>query len=501
MAIAAPFRRVLQRFTGKSLESGTSGVEGQPKAGPWLITTGENQGWLPAEWGYWNFWQMDLDPLAAGGSAIVEACVAAYAQTIAMCPGDHWRALPNGGRERVTNSALSRILRRPNDYQSRSDFILKLAADLYRDGNTYALAVRNDRFEVAALHPFDPKQSRPLVAPGGEVFYELAGNNVIERQYGGSADRSRFLGLTRSGTSIIAPARDVLHVKLEACRGEPLVGVPPVRHAASAIAAQRAIGSQLVKTFGNMSRPAGVIETDVAVTTTQTKEFGQRFNEAWHGVDNLAGRPPILPPGMKFKGVSMTAQEADVAATIKLTQDEIFMVYGVPPAILGMTDKASFASTEALMQFWLARGLGFAINHIEVAFDHLFGLRSWPDEWVEFDTAALLRVAYKDRIEALARGVQGGIYAPNEARNAEDLPDAPFGDEPRVQQQVVPLSAWDKAKPETPRPDAPPAQPPAAGAEEKPEAQEEEPEQAKAAKFDERAFELGETEHVTSRAA
>jgi hypothetical protein len=204
---------------------------------------------------------------------------------------------------------------------------------------------------------------------------------------------------------------------------------------------------------------------------------------------------------MKFKGVSMTAQEADVAATIKLTQDEIFMVYGVPPAILGMTDKASFASTEALMQFWLARGLGFAINHIEVAFDHFFGLRSWPDEWVEFDTAALLRVAYKDRIEALARGVQGGIYAPNEARNAEDLPDAPFGDEPRVQQQVVPLSAWDKAKPETPRPDAPPAQPPAAGAEEKPEAQEEEPEQAKAAKFDERAFELGETEHVTSRAA
>ncbi len=78
------------------------------------------------------------------------------------------------------------------------------------------------------------------------------------------------------------------------------------------------------------------------------------------------------------------------------------------------------------MQFWLSRGLGFAINHIEVAFDHFFGLRGWPDEWVEFDTAALLRVAYKDRIEALARGVQGGIYAPDEARNAEDLPKTPY---------------------------------------------------------------------------
>src|SRR4029077_14025987 len=115
MAIWDPTVRALRRMIGRSIESGDPGIEGQPKQGPWLMTTGQNQGWLPQEWGYWNFWQMDLDPLAAGGWAFVEACVAASAQTIAMCPGDHRRALPNGGRERVTSSALSRILRRPND--------------------------------------------------------------------------------------------------------------------------------------------------------------------------------------------------------------------------------------------------------------------------------------------------------------------------------------------------------------------------------------------------
>jgi hypothetical protein len=247
----------------RSLESGTPGIEGQPKQGPWLLTTGQQQGWLPAEWGYHNFWQMDLDPIAAvGGSAIVEACVAAYAQTIAMCSADHWRALPDGGRERVTNSALSRILRRPNDYQSRSDFMLKLAGDLYRDGNTYALAQRNDRYEVTALHPFDPKQSRPIISDSGDIFYELAGNNVIEPGRRNAND-ARLFGLPTSGPGIIVPARDVLHVKLEACRAEPLVGVPPSRHAASAIAAQRALGNQLASTFSNMNRPAGIIETDM----------------------------------------------------------------------------------------------------------------------------------------------------------------------------------------------------------------------------------------------
>jgi hypothetical protein len=87
-------------------------------------------------------------------------------------------------------------------------------------------------------------------------------------------------------------------------------------------------------------------------------------------------------------------------------------------------------------------------------------LSGWPDDYLELDTAALERSQLKDRIDALARGVQGGIYSPNEARALEDLPAAEAGDEPRVQQQVVPLSAWDKA-PLAPPPPAAPAAPPA----------------------------------------
>jgi hypothetical protein len=77
---------------------------------------------------------------------------------------------------------------------------------------------------------------------------------------------------------------------------------------------------------------------------------------------------------------------------------------------------------------------------------------------VEFDTGALLRSAQKDRIDSLARGVQGGIYAPNEAREMEGLEAVPFGDEPRVQQQVVPLSQVGKI-PAAPAPGAPPPAP------------------------------------------
>ena len=240
-----------------------------------------------------------------------------------------------------------------------------------------------------------------------------------------------------------------------------------------------------------MNRPAGVIETEQNITKEQAAELRARFNEAWRGVDNLGGGPPILTNGFKFHGISMTAKDTELAAIAKMTQDDIFMVYGVPPAILGMTDKAAFASTEALMQFWLARGLGFAINHIEVAIDHFFGLRGWPDEYVELDTRALLRVAYKERIEALARGVQTAIYTPNEARRSEDLPDKEGGDEPRVQQQQVPLD-WGGFDSQP----TPPAAVPAPGGGKKPDEDEDDDEKSLLL-----AFDRGDADHVDRAAA
>jgi len=110
------------------------------------------------------------------------------------------------------------------------------------------------------------------------------------------------------------------------------------------------------------------------------------------------------------------------------------------------------------MSFWLSTGLGFCLNHVEQSFDRLFGLEGEPQEYCELDTGGLLRSAQKDRIEALARAVQGGIMAPNEARNMEGFDNVPYGDEPRTQAQVIPLSAAGSI-PSAPTPAVPPSAP------------------------------------------
>lgn len=411
-------------------------AEGEYRPGPYF----SSDGWLGATAGrFLNWWQMGyaLNPYGES-SAMVEACISAYAQTVAMCPGDHWKKLPNGGRERVATSSLSRIMRRPNDYQSMSDFLLNATRRLYEKGEAFALAIRNSRGEIAEIHAM--RDGKPLLAADGSIFYGLAGNEIVERRY---------------DLSVPIPARDVLHIRLHTPR-HPLKGESPILSTVLDRAMAGAALNQQVAYYLNQARPSFMLETDEKLTAEQTADLRKRWNEQTQGEN--AGGTPILTWGLKAKPVTGNAKDAELAELLKMSDQNVALAFRMPLQVLGIGG-TPFASTEVLMQSWIASGLGFALNHIEEAFGLLFGLKGMPDEYLELDTRALLRSAYKERMEGLARGVISGIYSPDEARASEDLPAVPggHGKEPRVQQQVVPLSYGTEMKPPQPAPASPPS--------------------------------------------
>jgi HK97 family phage portal protein len=382
-----------------------------------------NDGWLSASAGrYWNWWQSghSLRPYGEH-SAMVEACVSAYSQTVAMCPGSHWRTLDNNGREEVTNSDLCRILRRPNDYQTISDFLLNLTRRLYSRGEAFGVVIRNDRGEVSELHLM--RDGAATLAPDGSIFYSLGGNEIAE---------SRF------DLSMPVPARDVLHVKLHTPQ-HPLKGASPILATGLALQMSGAALNQQAAYYLNEARPSFLLETDMELNKAQRDELKAEWNKSTQGEN--AGGTPLLAWGLKAKPVVASAKDGQLAELLKMTDESIALAFRLPLQVLGL-GSTPFASTEALMQSWIASGLGFCLNHIEVAFDSLFRLRGVPREYTEFNTGALLRSAFKERIEGFAQGVIGGIFSSDEARAAFDLPRTPggHGAMPRVQQQVVPLS-------------------------------------------------------------
>ena len=427
------FGRIWQAAFGRA-------AEGDARPGRYLLPV--SGGTLSAEAGAsLNWWQLGYSvERGLMPSAMVEACVSAYAQTVAMCPGGHWKRKHDGGRELVTNSALSRILKQPNGYQSISDFLLNSTRDLYHDGNSYALALRNSRFEVDELHLFPARKCAARIAVDGSIFYALEGNDIVERQVDGP---------------LLVPARDVLHLRLHTPR-HPLVGESPLRAAAIDVATTSAAMGQQLAFYLNQARPSTVLSTDLPLTQEQATQIRDRWNEQSKGL--AAGGTPILSNGLKPFTLAQTAENAQLADILKLNEQHIALAFRVPLQVLGI-GATQHGSTESLMQLWIASGLGFALNHIEEGFGLMFGLKGQPDEYLELDTGALLRSSMKERIEGLATGVLGGIYAPNEARAIEGLGKTAFGDEPRVQQQVVPLSAAGAIPAAPPAPDAAPTTP------------------------------------------
>src|SRR5580765_5912780 len=303
-------------------------------------------GYIPPSWP-WNFWQLGYNPIRLGGGAIVAACIDTYAQTAAECPPSHWRSTGYGGRERVTNSALSRVMLRPNSYQSGSDFVLNLVGYLYGDGNAYALAVRNNRFEVSELHLMDSGSCEANVASNGQVFYSLAGNPVVEAV------------LPREALGRV-PARDVLHIKLNA-RGNPLKGEPPLISASSDIAANQALVLQTITFAQNQSKPSGVLITDQPLEDWQNKEIHQMWMERTTGAG--AGGVPILSSGLKFQAMSTNSRDAQAAEIMQITDGHIATVYRIPLPLLSLWGLQTQTASEDQMRFWVAGPFGFALNH------------------------------------------------------------------------------------------------------------------------------------------
>jgi HK97 family phage portal protein len=226
-----------------------------------------------------------------------------------------------------------------------------------------------------------------------------------------------------------------------------------------------AISEQQAQFYSNQARPSAVIQTDMPLDNELVQSLRDRWDEQTRGMNQ--GKTPILTHGLKVNPWAQVPKDAQVAEVMKIAESHIALAFRVPLQILGLGGP-TFGSTEALMRFWIATGLGFALECCEQAFDKLFALKGEPDEYVEFSTDALLRSDFKDRIRGLKEAVTGGIMSPNEARNEEGYDDVKAGDEPRMQQQQVPLSFAGKMPPPIPGPHAPPSAAPIAATEPKP---------------------------------
>lgn len=386
-----------------------------------------SSGPLPPSWPS-NWFQIGLKDTAVNnrGGSTVSGIVAAYAQTIAQCPAHRYRVLDDLSRQRMYNSGPALLLHRPNSYQTRSDFLLNLISGLLYEGNGYIVLNGETPKSSTEMHLLDPRQTRPerIGTPNGnELFYSTGGQWAEDANLDGA---------------VRIPARNIGHLRLFTPH-DPLIGVTPIAAAGDAIAASNAIASSTAAFHTNASRPSGVLTTELNLS----KEQMVMLREAWEDQAKSlnSGGVPILSNGLSWSPLSISNSDAETVETWRMSVEEICRAFNIPQPVVGALEDATLNNAETLIQLWLSMGLGFMVEHTEAMLSKMFNLG--PDQGIELDTSVLLRTNFEGRMAGLAKAVSSGIYSPNEVRRREHLPPVEGGEEPRVQQQNVPLS-WDE---------------------------------------------------------
>ena len=362
----------------------------------------------------WNYWQKGMKVEDVATNPTVEACVATISQTIAMLPIYHKRVSDKSGEVRVKKSLPVQTLYKPNPFQTKSEFMVDLVRNMLLEGNGYGVVKRDNSYRIKYIYP-QSKMSPYVSYDNEDVYYSGVSSDLIRLED-------------------MIPSRDVLHIKMHTTT-HPLRGVTPLVAATISASSGNSIQGHINRFFQNMSRPSGVLSTDMTLSPDQTLELRARFNKL--SQDLNTGGLPILSSGLKYLPVSMSAVDAEIIETYKMTKSDICSVFRVPPALIGDMEKATFANTEALMKFWVSSGLGFIIEHLENSLNKLFNLPL--NESIEFDTNFLLQADFKGRMDGYKVAVTGGFMTPNEARKKENLKPLEGGDDLYMQMQNVPL--------------------------------------------------------------
>lgn len=319
----------------------------------------------------------------------------------------------------IESAAFSPVLRKPNDFQTRIQFLEQWMISKLTSGNTYVLKGRTGRNTVSSLHVLNPYKTKPLKAPNGDVYYQLSKDELA----GQFED------------NLVVPARDIIHDRMNALF-DPLVGLPPIY--ASSLSATQSLRIQRFSDtfFANQARPSGILTAPGDIP----QETADRIKQQWEGnySDGNVGKIAVAGSGLKWEPLVINAVDAQLIEQLKLLPVQICATFGVPPFMVGADVTPSYNNIQSLTQMYFSAAIQIHCESIEVLLDEGLGLT--PDYGTEFDTDNLLRMDTATQIDSLTKSVGGGIAAPNEARKTIGLPPVDGGDIPFLQQQYYPIN-------------------------------------------------------------
>lgn len=338
-----------------------------------------------------------VTPNSALTISTVFACVRNIADDISTLPVGIFRRLPNGDKVQIADHPAAKLLRKPNPWQTRTQFLRWFIGQRALHGN--GLAVHNIvRGRVVELLPTQWGEVEVIVGPAREPLYRIqrpgASEIVLPR-----SQVTHLMGFSTDGYEGLSPikvGRDAMGLTLAANR-----------HA-----------SRVFKTGGTsriaITNPKNFGRGEAGQKAA--KSFRDSFVEAYGG-ENSSG-VFVLEDDMKASVLSLSPEDLQFLQSREFQIEEVVRWWRMA---LHMVQHPKGLTNGSIEQQSLEH-LIYTLRPIIVDAEQVLTqdlLGGAEDLFLEFNVNGLLRGNLKDRFDSYGIGRQWGWLSVNDIRRLE----------------------------------------------------------------------------------
>lgn len=325
-------------------------------------------------------------------------CVNIISGTVGTLPLDLIRRVSEVERQPARGHPLRKVLTiKPNLWQTPSEFRRLMQAHLLLRGNAYALKVKMGG-NLIALVPIHPDKVRA----------EQLDDMTME-----------YLVTAKDGRQTLYTGKDIFHLRgmsLDGVKGMSVIS--HMRESLGLALQSETAGARMMK---NGQFVSGVLTHPNKLSPDAHARLKASIQES--GGSENAGGTRILEEGMKWEATSMSATDMQFLQQRDFQRYDIAMFFGVPPHMLGATEKQTSWGSGIEQQ-----GIGFVTYTLndwlktweEAIKRDLIAEKEWETLDARFFTQALMRGDIKARTAFYVAMLQWGVFSPNMVLSKED---------------------------------------------------------------------------------
>ncbi|MCU6328948.1 phage portal protein [Enterobacter quasiroggenkampii] len=352
----------------------------------------------------------------------VWACVRLLSESISTLPLKIYVRQPDGSRKAATDHpAYSILCRRPNSEMTPSRFMLMVVASICLRGNAF-IEKKFIANRLVSLVPLLPQ------------------NMVVKRLTTGALEYK----YTENGSERVIPVKNIMHIRGFGLDG--VCGMMPMKTGRDVIGSAMAVEESAAKIFEQGLQSSGFLTAEQALNDEQRERL-REYMAKFTGSKN-AGKIMVLEGGLKYQGVTMNPEDAQMLESRSFSIEEICRWFRVPPFMVGHTTKQSSwaSSLEGMNLQFLTHTLRPLLVNIEQEIGRCL-LDSDDEVFAEFSVEGLLRADSAGRAAYYTSALQNGWMSRNDVRRLENMPPIEGGDIYTVQLNLTQLKNLDSINP------------------------------------------------------